>query len=91
MNGEQWDEVVEEVIKKLDSIDLLSEMKYGIEPIHEFMDRLEEKYPFQYIEAITLFDAFGEEDFKDYLHKRYQNNEEFYTQDYTRTDIFKRR
>ena len=91
MNGEQWDEVERAVIRKLDSIDLLSEMQYGREPIHDFMKRLEEKYPFKYIEAETLFDAFCPENFEDYLHKRYEKNSEFYTQDYTRTDIFKRR
>jgi len=77
------------VMKFLDLIDLLSEMKDGRENLREFMYRLEEKYPFKYLEAVSLFDAFNESDFDYYLTKRYDYNE-CYTDEIIYTDIVKR-
>jgi len=88
MTIQQWEEIEQEVIKALDSINLISEMKQGIEDLKDFMDRLEEKYLFKFHNAISLFDCFGMEDFEDYLYKRYKNID-CYTQEYTRVDIIK--
>jgi predicted CopG family antitoxin len=89
MNSQEWEEVEQEVIKFLNSINLIQEMKQGREGLSDFMYRLEEKYPFKCYSAISLFDAFSEEDFKDYLYNRYKNIDCF-TQEYTYTDIIRR-
>jgi len=89
MTRQEWEEVEQEVIKFLDSINLISEMKDGREDLKDFMDRLEEKYPFKFHNVVSLFDGFGSEDFEDYLYKRYKNID-CYTQEYTRVDIIKR-
>jgi len=64
MTSQEWKEVEQEVIKLLDSINLISEMKQGREDLKDFMDRLEEKYPFKFHDAVSLFDAFGMKDIK---------------------------
>ena len=89
MTYQEWKEVEQEVIKLLDSINLISEMIQGREDLKDFMDRLEEKYPFKFHNAVSLFDAFGTEDFEDYLYKRYKNID-CYTREYTQVDIIKR-
>jgi len=89
MTRQEWEEVEQEVIKFLDSINLISEMIQGRENLKDFMDRLEEKYPFKFHNVVSLFDGFGTEDFEDYLYKRYKNID-CYTQEYTRVDIIKR-
>jgi len=89
MTNQEWEEAEQEVIKLLDSINLISEMKQGREDLKDFMDRLEEKYPFKFHDAVSLFDAFSMEDFEDYLHERYKNID-CYTQEYTYIDIIKR-
>jgi len=89
MTRQEWEEVEQEVIKFLDSINLISEMIQGRENLKDFMDRLEEKYPFKFHNVVSLFDGFGTEDFEDYLYKRYKNID-CYTQEYTSVDIIKR-
>jgi len=89
MTSQEWEEVWQEVIKLLDSINLIAEMKQGREDLTDFMNRLEEKYPFKFHSAVSLFDAFGMEDFEDYLYKRYKDID-CYTQEYTYIDIIKR-
>jgi len=89
MTSQEWEEVEQEVIKSLDSINLITEMKQGREDLKDFMDRLEEKYPFKFHDAVSLFDAFSMEDFEDYLYERYKNID-CYTQEYTYIDIIKR-
>jgi len=89
MTRQEWEEVEQEAIKLLDSINLISEMKQGREDLKDFMDRLEEKYPFKFHGAVSLFDAFSMEDFEDYLHERYKKID-CYTRQYVSIDIIKR-
>jgi len=89
MTHQEWEETEQEVIKFLDSINLITEMKHGREDLKNFMDRLEQKYPFKFYGAVSLFDGFSMEDFKDYLYERYKNID-CYTQEYTQVDIIKR-
>lgn len=67
---EGWKKENEDVFKKLDSIDLTSEMKQR-EKLYDFMDRLEEKYPY---EPYGLFNNFSPGDFEEYLFQRYGIN-----------------
>jgi len=89
MNQKEWYEGEQETIKLLDSINLINEMEDGREDLKDFMDKLEEKYSFKCHDAISLFDGFGIEDFKDYLYNRYKNKE-CYINEYIITDIVKR-
>jgi len=75
MKKDQFEIIEKAVIKKLDSIDLLSEMKDNREDLYNFMDRLEKKYPFKISDYEFLFDGFSRDDFNDYLYKRYKNKE----------------
>lgn len=83
-----WDKIESEVIKKLDSIDLLKEMEDGSEPIYDFMNRLEEKYPFECETIVSLFDGFGSCEFDDYLRNRYSSSE-CRIEEYIRVDVIK--
>lgn len=90
-----WNAINNAVKEKLDSINLLHEMKDGRENIRDLMDRLEAKYPFEYThpqlrieKIVSLFDCFDEFDFQEYINKRY-NCKECYAEEYSRIDIWK--
>lgn len=76
--SKHWEIINDVITKILDSIDLISEMKDEEEDLCDFMQRLEKKYPFEYIneqsgklKIISLFNDFDSVDFQYYLYKRY--------------------
>jgi len=72
ISGEECDKAIANVFKYLDGIDLMPYInKFKYRKLDELMAELSRIFPYEDEYSTTLFDAIAEDEFVDYLNKKY--------------------
>ncbi len=83
LNRNQVKKAINNVTNYLDTINLLPYLKeFKNKTVRDMMDKLEENISYKDEYSVTLFDCIGEDEFVDYLNKRYNLNIEETTVSY---------
>jgi hypothetical protein len=70
--GKEIDIEINKVFSYLDTLDLLHTVnEFKNKKLYDLMTKLEELYPYNNGCSVTLFDVISEDEFADYLNKKY--------------------